>query len=160
MFVLIFICLIIGFFSNSSDYINEEAIEYARKYCKDRNNNYAYLSNSENEKVNFVSQCLFEGGQSFSGCRGKDIYGILGTYNDLTDCLQKKGWKISATKNDKIKEGYPAFEKGKRNFLIITDFKDNKVIYCAHKGLCNKEIDENNLIYLKPHHKLPCPFFC
>ena len=147
MFVLTFICLIIGSFSNISDYINKEAIEYARKYCENHNTDYVYLRDDVNEKVNFVSQCLFEGGQSFSGCRGKDIYGMLRTYNDLTNCLTKKGWKNSTTKNDKIKEGYPAFVKETRNFLIITDFKDNKVIYCSHKGICDQEIGENNLIY-------------
>ena len=147
MIVLIFICLIIGYFSNISDYIPEEAIEYAQKYCGSYNKDYFYLNNTENEKANFVSQCLFEGGQSLSGCRGKDIYGMIKSYNELTECLKKKGWKISNTKNDKIKKGYPAFIKGTRSFLLITDFKDNKAIYCAHKNKCNKEIDENDLIY-------------
>ena len=147
MIFLIFLCLIIGLFSKISDYIREDAIEYAKKYCDHYNDDYSYLSNKDTEPINFVSQCLFAGGQSFSGCRGKNMYGMIYIYNDLTTCLYKKGWKFSETKNDKIKEGYPALIKGSRKLVIITGFKDNKVIYCGHKKICNKELDQDLLAY-------------
>ena len=103
MIALIFICLIIGFFSNISDYIPDEAIEYAQKYCGSCNKDYVCLNVLENEKANFVSQCLFEGGQSLSGCRGKDIYGMIKSYNELTECLKKKDGKFPIQKMIKLK---------------------------------------------------------
>ena len=147
MIFFIFLCLIIGLFSKISDYIREDAIEYAQKYCDHYNEDYGYMTDKDFEPINFVSQCLFAGGQSFSGCRGKNKHGMIYIYNDLIECLDKKGWKFSDTKTDKIKEGYPALIKGERIFVIITGFKNNKVINCAHYKDKKKEIDQDKLVY-------------
>ena len=147
MIIFIFLCLIIELFSNISDYIREDAIEYAQKYCDKPNDDYSYIDNNDAEPINFVSQCLFAGGQSFSGCGGKNMYGMIYTYNDLTTCLYKKGWKFSETKNDKIKEGYLALKRGSRKLVIITGFKNDKVIVCGHKKICNEERNQDNLAY-------------
>ena len=152
MIFITFIFLLIGIFSNINDYIPEDAIEYARKYCQNYNPAYKnYGTKNDFETINFVSQSLFAGGQSFSGCRGKDNYSMIFVYNDMYECLRKKGWNITMTKNDKVKKGYPAFIKESRMLLLITDFKDDKAIYCAHKinkkDYCDAEIDEKDLVY-------------
>ena len=83
----------------SLSYNPRAAIEYANKYCSNYNKIF-YNYNSENDgrdSANFVSQCLHEGGQSFEGCNGVDLKGMIPRVSELKACLVSKGWKSSGS---------------------------------------------------------------
>ena len=150
MKILIFILYII-FVTNNSNfndiYIPEDAIKYANKYCSNYNKLYNIYEVKESENINFVSQCLFAGGQSFSGCKGKDQFGMLKSYNYLQKCLKEKGWRESEKRESGFKAGYPFLNKN-RQFMLATGFKDGKIIYCSHnEDKCNGEIEDKDLVF-------------
>ena len=91
------------------------------------NPKYGRYKQEQVEQVNFVSQCLFNAGQSFSGCKGKDYYGMLGSQNALKDCLEGKGWVETKVRNEHCKPGYPIFIKESNNPMILIGFEGNNV---------------------------------
>ena len=103
---------------NTIKYIHEDAIKYAKTWFNSVNPKYGRYNQEQVEQVNFVSQCLFKAGQSFSGCKGKDYYGMLGSQNALKDCLEGKGWVETKVRNEHCKPGYPIFIKESNNPMI------------------------------------------
>ena len=65
-FIILFLILQITFSYQTSD-----AIKYATKYCENYNPKYFNYKEKENEDVNFVSQSLFAGGESFQDVEEK-----------------------------------------------------------------------------------------
>ena len=125
-------------------------IEYARKWCNNYNPVYIKYAD-EGEAGNFASQCLYEGGESFSGCAGKDTRGMIPNFNNFFKCLEQKGWKNSDlvnTKASEVKPGYIVNHKRRYNPMIVTGYKGEKITVCQHDtNRCDEEIDLNNLIY-------------
>ena len=135
-------------------YQPSEAVKYAIKYGVENNPKYITYDERENEDVNFVSQCLFAGGQSFSGCRGKDRKGMIYFYNDLLDCLRSKNWTESRTRDSNFKAGYPILLYQDRHPMIAIDFGGDKTIYCGHRNNeCFQSKNDANLIFLYPPNK-------
>ena len=144
VFILIFSLLLIITYS----YNPKDAIKYAKKYYKDYNPNYGKYVDNIVERNNFISQCLFAGGFSFSGCRGKDRYGMVPSYNDIVDCLDKKNWKYSKDKNPNFKLGNLIAKFDSRELYIPIDIKDNKIIYCTHAtNSCSEEINISDVVF-------------
>ena len=151
MFIFIISSIIIGI---TPTYIQPYAIKYARKFCKNHNPNYNSYEDDTNENINFMSQSLFYGGESFSGCQGRDRFGMFVNYIDLVKCLEKKGWQYSEKNNikDKFKIGNPAFKNNGRKGVIITGENGDKVVCCSHQYLkyidkCDEEIDKKELVF-------------
>ena len=101
------------------------------------------------ETGNFASQWLYAGGQSFQGCKGKDIKGMIPDINDLVECLtNKKGWKSSTTKIFLFKPGYFVIQKGLTSPLIVTGINGNNITYCRHNDFkCDEIIDADDVVY-------------
>ena len=151
MYTIIILCLIFAINSNNLEYIPQDAINYAKTYCKNYNPNYKSYDLDEYEEPNFISQCLFAGGQSFSGCKSKDEYGMVIRYNDLQDCLKSKGWIDTRTRDSRFKLGYPIFKFNDRYPLLAVGFKGNKILYAAHRrDVCEQEIEDDVLIFYYP----------
>ena len=130
-------------------YIPSEAIKYAKKWCKNYNPAYNTYGLDEKEDVNFVSQCLFEGGESLSGCKNRDDKGMVFNYNDFLSCLESKGWHQIRTRDDRIKKGSPILLYGNRHPMFAIDFEGDKTIYCGHKSdECEARLDNSKLIFL------------
>ena len=149
MFIFIISCIILGI---SPTYIQRDAIKYAKKFCKNHNPNYNSYSDETNENINFMSQSLSYGGESFSGCQGRDRFGMFVNYMDIIKCLQKKGWNYSNKMNEKFKIGNPAFLYNGRWGVITTGENGDKIIYCSHKFIektdkCDAEIDKKDLVF-------------
>ena len=129
-------------------YIPSRAIEYVKKWYEEYNPSYTNYTLDERENINFVSQALFAGGQSFSGCMGKDQYGMISTYLNFVNCLYLKGWKNSTGKIiPAVKPGYPALTYLDRYFMITTKFEGNVVYYCGHRYDECKNYSESKLIF-------------
>ena len=142
---LIFFLLKVLFSFNTSD-----VIEYARTWCKKMNPEYNnYGQRAYRETGNFASQCLYAGGQSFSGCKGKDNKGMIPDINDLVECLTyKKGWKSSTSKISLFKPGYFVIQKGLTSPLIVTGINGNNITYCRHNDFkCDEIIDADDVVY-------------
>ena len=107
---------------------------YAARYNTEYNPNYKNYKYQEGDSANFVSQCLYNGGQSFSGCAGLDSKGMIPKVNDLKTCLLSKGWRSSSTKPVNYKSGYPMFYKNSygTSALIATRIEKTIVFYCSH----------------------------
>ena len=151
MFALIILSLILLIKSNNLDYIPQDAINYAKTYCKKYNPNYKEYELDEFEEANFISQCLFAGGQSFSGCKTRDEHGMVFKYNDLQDCLKSKGWVDSRTRDSRFKLGYPIFKAYDRYPLLAVGLRGNKILYAAHRvDECEHEINDEDLIFYYP----------
>ena len=130
-------------------YQPSDAVKYAKKYGEVNNPKYITYDLQENEDVNFVSQCLFAGGESFSGCRGKDRKGMIYNYNDLLECLRNKGWTESRERNSTFKAGYPVLLYKDRHPMIAIDFEGDKTVYCAHRNNeCFQTKNNDELIFL------------
>ena len=130
-------------------YQPSDAVKYAKKYGEVNNPKYINYKEKENEDVNFVSQCLFAGGESFSGCRGKDRKGMIYNYNDLLECLRNKGWTESRERNSTFKAGYPVLLYKDRHPMIAIDFEGDKTVYCAHRNNeCFQTKNNDELIFL------------
>ena len=130
-------------------YQPSDAVKYAKKYGEVNNPKYITYDLQENEDVNFVSQCLFAGGESFSGCRGKDRKGMIYNYNDLLECLRIKGWTESRERNSTFKAGYPVLLYKDRHPMIAIDFEGDKTVYCAHRNNeCFQTKNNDELIFL------------
>ena len=130
-------------------YHPSDAVKYAKKYGEVNNPKYITYDLQENEDVNFVSQCLFAGGESFSGCRGKDRKGMIYNYNDLLECLRNKGWTESRERNSTFKAGYPVLLYKDRHPMIAIDFEGDKTVYCAHRNNeCFQTKNNDELIFL------------
>ena len=131
----------------SLSYNPKAAIEYANKYCSNYNKIF-YNYNSENDgrdSANFVSQCLHEGGQSFEGCNGVDLKGMIPRVSDLKACLLSKGWKSSlGVKPVNFKAGYPIFIKNYHRAMLATDVKGDTINYSGHSpDRCNAKFRAN-----------------
>ena len=139
---LIFFLLKVFFSFNTSD-----VIEYARTWCQ--NMNPEFNTDEIWEIGNFASQCLYAGGQSFSGCKGKDNKGMIPDIDNLVECLtKKKGWKASLSKTSSFKPGYFVIRKGHTSPLIVTGINGNNLTYCRHKDFkCDEIIDADDVIY-------------
>ena len=130
-------------------YQPSDAVKYAKKYGEINNPKYITYDERENEDVNFVSQCLFAGGESFSGCRGKDRKGMIFYYNDLLECLRSKGWEERKTKDSDFKAGYPVLLFKDRHPMIAIGFEGDKTLYCGHRNNeCNQTKKDEELIFL------------
>ena len=130
-------------------YQPSDAVKYAKKYGEVNNPKYITYDLQENEDVNFVSQCLFAGGESFSGCRGKDRKGMIYNYNDLLECLRIKGWTESRERNSTFKAGYPVLLYKDRHPMIAIDFEGDKTVYCGHRNNeCFQTRNNDDLIFL------------
>ena len=130
-------------------YQPSDAVKYAKKYGEVNNPKYINYKEKENEDVNFVSQCLFAGGESFSGCRGKDRKGMIYNYNDLLECLRIKGWTESRERNSTFKAGYPVLLYKDRHPMIAIDFEGDKTVYCGHRNNeCFQTRNNDDLIFL------------
>ena len=152
MFALIILSLKLLINSNNLDYIPQDAIDYAKTYCINYNPNYNSYSDETNENINFMSQSLSYGGESLSGCQGRDRFGMFVNYMDIIKCLQKKGWNYSNKMNEKFKIGNPAFLYNGRWGVITTGENGDKIIYCSHKFIektdeCEAEIDKKDLVF-------------
>ena len=110
-------------------------------------NNYGWRA--YRETGNFASQCLYAGGQSLSGCKGKDNKGMIPDINDLVECLtNKKGWKSSTSKISLFKPGYFVIQKGLTSPLIVTGINGNNITYCRHNDFkCDEIIDADDVVY-------------
>ena len=146
MFIFIVLCILLGI---TPTFIQSDAIKYARKFCKNYNPYYYnYTDNDDHENINFISQSLFSGGESFSGCQGRDRFGMFINYIDIIKCLEKKGWKYSDKMNEKFKIGNPAFIYNSRRGMITTGENGDKIIYCRHKtDKCDEEIEKGKLVF-------------
>ena len=143
LFILFFILELIY------SYIPSDAIKYVKKWNGTFNPSYnSYKGSKENQYTNFVSQALFAAGESFSGCKGKDRYGMIYRYNDLIYCLGLKGWKNTTKKIPAVKAGYPISLKGDRVPMISIGFEGNKTNYCGYddENKCS-EMDNSDLIF-------------
>ena len=138
--LLVFLMTII----NSIDYIAEDAVKYAEIWYNDRNPKFNSYDDESIEQVNFVSQCLFAGGQTFSGCQGKDNKGMFGNRNSLKSCLENKNWIYSETKKKNVRAGYPIFNKKDSTPFILVGLEGNNVKYYRHKPNEYKSGDEND----------------
>ena len=123
----IIICFLLGF---SLSYNIEGAVSYALKHCGRYNPNYNFYKYKEPkaESVNFVSQCIGEGGgQDFSGCKGRDDKGMFKDPFDLANCLVSKGW----TKTRKFTRGSPIMVLN--SFLaFVTSYSSDGLYICSH----------------------------
>ena len=111
----VLICLLLGL---ALSYNADLALLYARNYCNKYNPKYNDYHKTERPKeaYNYISQCLKEGGQDFTGCEGLDDKGMLTDTYDLQKCLLMKGWK----KTDVFAPGYPIFRKdGTYSALVV-----------------------------------------
>ena len=124
-------------------------IEYARKWCNNYNPVYIKYTD-EGEAGNFASQCLYEGGESFSGCTGKDWWGMVYSYNNLMACLKAKGWEQSEERNSSFLPGYPLIVKDARGIMIAKGFEGNQTFYYRHqeKNECTGHRHDSKLIFL------------
>ena len=93
----------------SLTYSPEAAVSYAKTYCNQYNPAYNNYKGKGGDGANFVSQCMFNAGQSFDRCLGKDDKGMIRGEFDLQNCLKSKGWKSSSTRPPNFKPGYPVF---------------------------------------------------
>ena len=133
---------------NTIEYIHEDAIKYAKTWFNSVNPKYGRYKQEQVEQVNFVSQCLFNAGQSFSGCKGKDYYGMLGSQNALKDCLERKGWTETKERNEHCKPWYPIFIKVSNNPMILIGFDGNNVKYCGRNpDTCDGEIEQDKCYF-------------
>ena len=147
---LFIICLLLKKFISL---YTSEVVEYARTWCNKMNPEYNnYGERAFKETGNFASQCLYAGGQSFSGCKGKDNKGMIPDINDLMLCLtEKKGWIYDYKMPPSFKPGYLVVGKGLTSPLIVTDIKDNNIFYCRHNYYkCDEIIDANSVNYYYP----------
>ena len=142
---LIFFLFKLYFSFNTSD-----VIEYARTWCDKMNPEFnIYGAEAVKEIGNFASQCLYAGGQSFSGCKGKDNKGMIPDIDYLIECLiNKKGWKSSTSKISSFKPGYFVIRKGYTSPLIVTGINGNNITYCRHNDFkCDEIIDADDVVY-------------
>lgn len=137
-FFFLFIILEICF-----TYIPSDAVKYANKWSTKPNPKYRDYADSSDkngktmEQSNFVSQALFAGGQSFSGCRGKDQSGMLVYGKDLKNCLEKKEWIHTRKISDGVKAGYPVFLFETYTPMIIVGFEGDQINCCFHRDMEN-----------------------
>ena len=118
----------------SLTYTPSKAVEYARKYCKNYNKNYANYANQGGDCANFVSQCMIAGGMSFKSCSVSwiDGHGCLPRVADLKSCLTQKGWKHSKTRPSSFKAGYPIFSTTHSHAMLATGNAGSGVYFCGH----------------------------
>ena len=118
----------------SLTYTPSKAVEYARKYCKNYNKNYANYANQGGDCANFVSQCMIAGGMSFKSCSVSwiDGHGCLPRVKDLKSCLTQKGWKHSTTRPSSFKAGYPIFLTSGSHAMLATGNYGSGVYFCGH----------------------------
>ena len=139
--------IIILLFGITLSYDAKAATNYARRYCSGYNHHY-YNYYEKGEDAFFVSQCLVAGGQDFTGCVGRDNYGLIPSVSGLKRCLILKGWKSSSSKPVNFKEGYPIFAKSYIHEMIATGFDGNYIIFCAHvNDRCNARINAKSVEY-------------
>ena len=131
-------------------YEAEDALNYAKEWCQGYNPRYNEYGLDESEEANFVSQSLFAGGESFSGCTGKDWWGMVYTYNNLMACLKAKGWEQSEERNSSFLPGYPLILKDERGIMIAKGFEGNQTFYYRHqdKNECTGHRPDSQLIFL------------
>ena len=106
------------------------AVNYALAHCKKYNS--AYNSYPGVDCANFVSQCMYAGGQRFSGCTGQDNKGMIPLVANLKSCLKNKGWKSSSTRPSSFKKGYPFFHNSYSHAMIATQVNSGSVNYAGH----------------------------
>ena len=152
-FTLFFILIIFTLSSKADDYLPEIAIKYAKKWFNGRNPKYNNYELDQTEDVNFVSQCLFEGGISFSGCKGRDDKGMIIRLTALQDCLKDKGWRESKDLNSNFKKGNPIILAGDRHIMLATDIEGNNIHFCGHMDdTCNVLPEEKLIFYFKDNY--------
>jgi len=117
----------------SSNYNPDNAIKYARTYCKNYNSKYYNYAKDGGDCANFVSQCLKAGGLNLDDCAGwVDYYGCLPRVSDLQSCLKAKGWHSSNTMPRGFRGGYPIFLQDGSHAMIATGVSGSTVIFCGH----------------------------
>ena len=146
----IIIILLLGICLSYDFYYPIAAIKYALKYCKNYNpdyNNYKLRKDG----ANFVSQCMYNAGQSFDGCAGRDKKGMIRYAKDLKECLISKGWRTSSTKHLYFRPGHPVFIKSEYSigYPALCTGNDGKYIYISSHDpdLCDTRIEPDKLDY-------------
>ena len=129
----------------SLSYNPEDAVSYARKYCKDYNSEYYHYDGVDGP--NFVSQCLKAGGQDFDKCVGVDKKGAIPLLGNLKSCLIQKGWKTRANSIPKnFKPGYPFI--GPASAMIATKVTNTSITFCRHSAdTCSGRTSKDNYIF-------------
>ena len=145
--------IIISFliFVFSITYQPNDAVTYARHYCKYYNSAYSYSNYPEtrqNDDAKFVSQCLIAGGQKLDGCPNVNRYGLISSISNLRSCLQQKGWKSSKTKPPNFRAGYPMIKLDLSHAIIATLVSGSSIYYSAHSpDTCDRKLDSKLYYY-------------
>ena len=137
----VLICLLFGL---ALSYNAQLALLYAQNYCNKYNPKYNDYHKTERPKeaYNYISQCLKEGGQDFTGCEGLDDKGMLTNAYDLQKCLLSKGWKRSAG----FAPGYPIFSLRYSVNGIVLSVDEKTVKYCSHApDRCHSQSSKKSL---------------
>ena len=128
--------------SLSLTYNPDEAVKYARKYCKNYNPKYYDYTNLGGDCANFVSQCLIAGGFSFKGCVNVKPSGVIAGCTSLKNCLVKKGWKAYKERPNGFRGGYPMIKIDESHSIMATEVNGNKVKYCGHtRNACDETLN-------------------
>ncbi len=114
----------------SLSYNPSAAVNYALTYCRSYNPNYNRYPGAD--CANFVSQCLIAGGESLSGCGGKDGWGAIPYVPNLTACLSSRGWHSSSTRPGSFRAGYPFFMNAYQHAMLATRVNSGSVNYAGH----------------------------
>ena len=138
--IILFLIIGLSFSYNAND-----AISYARKYCKSYNTYYASYPGLDT--ANFVSQCLIAGGQTFDNCLGLDDKGSISNIANLISCLIKKGWKYQEGFTKKFLPGYPFFLRN-NDAMLATDVSGKNITFCGHStDRCNRTTSGDQYTY-------------
>ena len=78
---------------------------------------------------------MYNAGQNFDGCAGRDKKGMIRYAKDLKECLISKGWRTSSTKHLYFRPGHPVFIKSEYSYIIFDNctIEDKELICSIHK---------------------------
>ena len=122
--------LLLFLFALSFQYNPDLAVNYAYAHCRNYNPNYMRYDGAD--CANFVSQCLIAGGETLSGCGGRDACGAIPYVPNLTSCLTQRGWKSSSTRPSSFRAGYPIFMNAYQHAMLAVGVSSGGVSYAGH----------------------------